>query len=220
MNTQKLWRTLCATLLCVVLLCGMAVAEDDIALELDTANAVEEGVALELDDGLDDGLDVALEDAADLNLGLDLSLDDGLMLIEVAPQAIDGTPVTLSNDGEGEEIKNNVPLRVTYSGPALTKTYDLTRNVFQRTASGGYTYLVTAPKAADFYVEPVNDSDREFFDAHKDVRVKVTSIRSVEQFSDSNAGDYTLKFTFGLEGSDAQYYFAESVSVPAKIEKR
>ncbi|MER2142670.1 MAG: hypothetical protein ABS888_02660, partial [Eubacteriales bacterium] len=54
----------------------------------------------------------------------------------------------------------------------------------------------------------------------KDVRVKVTSIRSVEQFSDSKVGDYTLKFTFGLEGNDAGYYIAEPVSVPAKIEKR
>ena len=119
-----------------------------------------------------------------------------------------------------EDIKTNVPLRVTYSGPALTKTYDLTRNVFQRTASGGYTYLVTAPKAADFSVAPKNKSDETFFNNHKDVKVKVTSIKSVEQFSDSKVGDYTLKFTFGLEGNDAQYYIAESVSVPAKIEKR
>lgn len=119
-----------------------------------------------------------------------------------------------------ETPRTNVPLTVTYSGPALTKTYDLTRNAFQRTSSGKYTYLVTAPKAADFSVAPKNKSDETFFNNHKDVKVKVTSIKSVEQFSDSKVGDYTLKFTFGLDGTDARYYIAESVSVPAKIEKR
>ncbi len=218
MNTRRLWRALCATLLCVALLCGMAVAEDDIALEIDTANFAEEDVTLEMDENLD----VAVEDAEDLNLGLDLSLDDGLALIEIAPEAIDGEPVVLTNEGEGEgeETRTNVPLKVTYNGPVLTKTYDLTRNAFARTSSGSYTYLITPPKAADFSVEPANDADRTFFDAHRDVMVRVTRIKSVEQFSDSNVGDYTLKFTFGLEGNDAQYYNAQSVSVPAKIERR
>ena len=53
MNTRKLWRTLCATILCVALLCGMAVAEDDIALEIDAVNTAEEDVTVELDGDLE-----------------------------------------------------------------------------------------------------------------------------------------------------------------------
>lgn len=49
MNTRKLWRALCATILCVALLCGMAVAEDDITLEIDAINTAEEDVTVELD---------------------------------------------------------------------------------------------------------------------------------------------------------------------------
>ena len=329
MNTRKMWRMLCATLLCAALLLSTAVAEPDM-LELDTANATEEDVALELEEGLDEDP----EDLPDLDLDLELSLDGEFETADTVPAVVeeayasiggnddqpvetfvitfideDGTvlrsreypvgdipkydddgavPVKeqdagyaysfvgwldsgnnlyregqdlpavtgeatytasfertdrlytitfMDEDGKTEieksqykyeeiprcsktptkdgytfagwldadnnltrkdadlpmvtadatyracyeeEVRTNVPLKVTYTGKVLTKVYDLTRNAFRKTSSGGYTYLVTTPKAADFTVEPANSGDKEYFDKHKDVRVKVTTIKKVE----------------------------------------
>ena len=119
-----------------------------------------------------------------------------------------------------EEAREAIALKVTYTGPTLTKVYDLTRNVFKTTASGGTTYAITAPKEGDFTLAPAKDSDKEFFNSHKKVQVNVASIKSVEQFSGSDAGQYNLKFTFGLKGDDAQYYTANAVTVKAEITKR
>ena len=217
MNTRKMWRMLCATLLCAALLLGTAVAEPNM-LELDTANATEEDVALELEEGLGE----APGDLPDLDLDLELSLDGELELTGDAPEAIDGQAVTLSNEDEGEDEgeRTNVPLKVTYTGNPLTKVYDLTRNAFKQTSSGDYTYLVTTPKAADFTLAVANKADEEYFNQHKDVRAKVTSIKSVKQFTSSDVGNYTLTFTFGLEGNDARYYTAQPVEVPATITAR
>ena len=108
-----------------------------------------------------------------------------------------------------------VTLQVTYSGPALTKEYDLTRNVFKKNASGGYAYAVTVPKASDFKLTPVKGSD--WVEGHKDVQINIASIKAVEQFAKADVGSYELKFTFGLKGNDAKYYTAQSVTVPATI---
>ena len=119
-----------------------------------------------------------------------------------------------------EEAREAIALKVTYNGPTLTKVYDLTRNVFKSTASGGTTYAITPPKEADFTLAPAKDADKDFFKDHKKVTVNVASIKSVEQFSGSDAGNYNLKFTFGLKGDDAQYYTAEAVTIKAEITKR
>ena len=119
-----------------------------------------------------------------------------------------------------EEARQPIALKVTYKGPTLTKVYDLTTNVFKKTASGGMAYAITIPKETDFTLTPAKNADKEFFNEHQKVTVNVASIKSVEQFSGSDAGNYNLKFTIGLKGDDAQYYTAEAVTIKAEITKR
>ena len=110
-----------------------------------------------------------------------------------------------------------VKLQVTYKGEALTKEYDLTRNVFKKTSTGGYAYAVTTPKASDFTLTPVKGSDWVQEEDSKNIQVNVASIKAVEQFAKADVGTYELKFTFGLKGDNAKYYAAEPVTVPATI---
>lgn len=217
MKKRNFRLTLWAALLCVALLCGTIAAAEEVILDLDIEAAGVETVTSNGDDlnlELDPGIDSLMED--DPVVALDdmlLNLDGGST--PEAPKATEDNAVILANDESSESEEDKVPLHVIYLGPALTKDYDCTRNIFKKTESGGYAYLITPPKAEDFMVEPAKGS--AWVEGHKDVRIKVTSIKKSELFAARDAGSYELNFTFGLDGADADYYAAESVAIPAKI---
>ena len=224
MKKRNFRLTLWAALLCVALLCGTIAAAEEVILDLDVEAAGIETVTSNGDDlnlELDPGIDSLMED--DPVVALDdmlLNLDGGST--PEAPKATEDNAVILANDESSESEEDKVPLHVIYLGPALTKDYDCTRNIFKKiekeTESGtevSYAYLITPPKAEDFMVEPAQGS--AWVKGHKDVRIKVTRIIKSELFAARDAGSYELNFTFGLDGADADYYAAESVAIPAKI---
>ncbi len=218
MKKRNFRLALWAALLCVALLCGtIAAAAEEVILDLDVEAAGVETVTSNGDDlslELDPGIDSLMED--DPVAALDdmlLDLDGGST--QEAPKATEDNAVIIANDESSESDADKVPLRVIYFGPALIKDYDCTRNIFKKTESGGYAYLITPPKAEDFMVEPAKGS--AWVEGHKDVRIKVTSIKQSELFPYRDAGSYELNFTFGLEGDDADYYVAQSVAIPATI---
>ena len=218
MKKRNFRLALWAALLCVALLCGtIAAAAEEVILDLDVEAAGVETVTSNGDDlslELDPGIDSLMED--DPVAALDdmlLDLDGGST--QEAPKATEDNAVIIANDESSESDADKVPLRVIYFGPALIKDYDCTRNIFKKTENGGYAYLITPPKAEDFMVEPAKGS--AWVEGHKDVRIKVTSIKKSELFPSRDAGSYELNFTFGLEGDDADYYAAQSVAIPATI---
>ena len=212
-------------LLCAALLCpAIAVAaKEEVIVQLDIeANSAKPAATGDLALELDPGIGAPIEDIPNVDIdNTALSLDT-----ELASNALSGNDtdaVILANDEPtGEEPTEQISLKVSYHGPALTKEYDLTRNCFKQTESGGYAYLITVPKTLNFELVPVNGewyrdaNGRE----HRNVVINVSSIKAVEQFSNSDVGKYKLKFTFGLKGRDAQYDTATSVTIPAEILQR
>ena len=201
MNIRKTWRALCALVLCVALLCpALAVAEE---IEIDpvgvTAEPAPEAGA-DADEGVDvefdDGADVAIEDLSGLDLDLGLALNAAPLEVEDVAPAIEAN----------EDTTGKTPLAVSYSGPALTKTYDCTNSIFKKNSKGQTVYAITAPKAEDFQLAGI-------VEGHTDVQINVKSIKvnadgSSREFSGSDVGNsYELKLTFGLTGVDADYYY-------------
>ncbi len=223
MKTRKFWLSLLTALLCAALLCpAIAVAAgEEVIVQLETeANSGKPAATGDLALELDPGIDAPIADISNVDIdSTALSLDIGLTTFE--GEGNDTDAVFFANEETaGDEQTEQFRLKVIYSGPTLTKEYDLTRNCFKRTESGGYAYAITPPKTSDFTLVPKSNKAKEFYKKHKKVQVNVNSIKAVEQFSGADVGKYRLKFTFGLTGDDAQYYAANSVTIPARILRR
>ncbi len=141
----------------------------------------------------------APEAGADAGEGVDVEFDDGA--------------------DANEDTTGKTPLAVSYSGPALTKTYDCTNSIFKKNSEGKTVYAITAPKAENFQLAGI-------VEGHTDVQINVANIKtnadgSSREFSGSDVGNsYELKLTFGLTGADADYYYCEPVMIPAAITPR
>ena len=214
MNIRKTWRALCALVLCVALLCpALAVAEeieiDPVGVTAEPAPEAGADAGEGVDVEFDDGADVAIEDLSGLDLDLGLALNAAPLEVEEVVPAIEAN----------EDTTGKTPLAVSYSGPALTKTYDCTNSIFKKNSEGKDVYAITAPKAENFQLAGI-------VEGHTDVQIDVASIKanadgSSREFSGSDVGNsYELKLTFGLKGADAGYYYCEPVMIPAAITPR
>lgn len=215
MNIRKTWRALCALVLCVALLCPALAVAEEIVIEGDAVGVTAEPVP-EAGDDADEGVDVEFDDGADVAIedlsGLDLDL--GLALNAAPLELEDVAPAIEAN----EDTTGKTPLAVSYSGPALTKTYDCTISISKKNSKGKDVYAITAPKAEDFQLAGI-------VEGHADVQINVGSIKanadgSSYNFSGSDVGNYELKLTFGLTGADKDYYYCEPVMIPAAITPR
>ena len=100
-----------------------------------------------------------------------------------------------------------VPLKVTYTGPALSKPYDKTTDV---TNALGAWLLDKQPLRSDFTLSGVEAGYES---------VRVTQY-SVGKFAKPDVGSYSLTVTVTLAGDDAAHYTAGTAAIPAAITKR
>ena len=100
-----------------------------------------------------------------------------------------------------------VPLKVTYTGPALSKPYDKTTDVSN--ALGAWL-LDKQPLRSDFALSGVEAGYES---------VRVTQY-SVGKFAKPDVGSYSLTVTVTLAGDDAAHYTAGTAAIPAAITKR
>ena len=182
MNIRKTWRALCALVLCVALLCpALAVAEeieiDPVGVTAEPAPEAGADAGEGVDVEFDDGADVAIEDLSGLDLDLGLALNAAPLEVEEVAPAIEAN----------EDTTGKTPLAVSYSGPALTKTYDCTNSIFKKNSEGKTVYAITAPKAENFQLAGI-------VEGHTDVQINVASIKanadgSSREFSGSDVGN-------------------------------
>ena len=150
MKTRKFWLSLLAALLCAALLCpAIAVAAgEEVIVQLETeANSAKPAATGDLALELDPGIDAPIADISNVDIdSTALSLDIGLTTSEGEGNDTDAVIFANEESAANEQTKP-FRLKVIYSGPTLTKEYDLTRNCFKRTASGGYADAITPPNA-------------------------------------------------------------------------
>ena len=204
-------RRILALLLCLALMVPAFALADAIEIT-DAAPVATESGDDSVDIEFDEGVEADLEAIPELEADLALALDDGLVVVEPEPE--EPAPAVEAN----EDTTGKSPLSVAYSGPALSKVYDCTANIFKKNSEGATVYAITPPKAADFTLSGMAAD-------HGDVQINIASIKrnadgSSYLFPAADAGSYTLKLTFGLSGADAGLYYCEPVSIPAVINPR